>query len=112
MVAHLPQFRRLVGILLRLPVVVSLGGLWVACIWWWIVGLSFMLATLVLIMFPILYPLAWCVEWLALAFKNSGDPVLPEYWKGYPDKYVDWCRTCIKLGFPTLRRWLMEGWHS
>jgi hypothetical protein len=44
-----------------------------------------------------------------LAFLNSPDPVLPEYWKDYPWCYLHRIENCVKLGFPTLSRWLLTG---
>ena len=119
MAGEVPELRQSVGILLRFPVVVFLGFYWVLMVWWWIacLGLACSIALLALmVLLPVLYPFAWCLSFLILAFKNSSDPVLPGYWDGYPDKYLKWSesciRHCIKLGFPTLHRWLREGWHQ
>jgi len=111
MKTEVPEFRRQFGILLRLPVVLFLALLWLLYIWWWIAAFGVVVTVALLILQPILYPILYALTWLILAFGNSGDPVLPNYWKNYPDSYFDWCRSCLKLGFPSLQRWLLEGWQ-
>lgn len=112
MTVEVPEFRRQVGFLLRLPIVAVLCLLWVFYVWWWIFGLSVVITVALLVLQPVLYLILWPLNWLALAFGNSGDPVLPGYWSKYPDSYLDWCQRCAKLGFPTLLRWLREGWKE
>jgi hypothetical protein len=109
MKTEVPEFRRQVGIILRLPIVLFLGILWVLYIWWWIAGFGIATTIILLVLHPIVYPILYVLIWIILAFDNSAEPVLPNYWKNYPDNYFEWCQRCLKLGFPTLRRWLLEG---
>jgi hypothetical protein len=98
------EFRDAVGVVLRLPVVAVLTALWVVCIWPLVVGF----ALLALLVRPVLYPFAYALLWLTLALQGSKHPVvLPDYWNGYPDKYLGW----LKMGFPTLKDWLLKGWE-
>ena len=110
MPSEVPEFRKTIGVLLRFPIVAFLGFLWTVYVWSWIAGGSIVLTVVLLIVQPLIYPILWPLTWLALAFGNSGDPVLPNYWTNYPDSYLNWCGRCLKLGFPTLQRWLLEGW--
>jgi hypothetical protein len=112
MTTQMSDFRRLTGILLRFPIVLFLFLLWVIYVWWWIAAFGLSTAVVLLILQPLLYPFLYGIEWVLLAFTNSGNPVLPNYFKNYPDGYVTWCKECFKLGFPTLRRWLVQGWAS
>jgi hypothetical protein len=107
--SDVPVFRRRVGILLRTLVVLVAGCFWVVCIWWWMACLS-VVAVLGLIVFhPVLYPVIYTFAWLRLAYRNSSDPVLPDYWTDYPVFYLEWGRKYVGLGLPTLSRWLLEG---
>jgi hypothetical protein len=106
---HVPESRRQIGIVIRSPLVFLLGFLWYGYIWWWVFGFSLAASAAVLVLLPIAYPFAYIIELCVLAFKNSGDPVLPTYWRDYPKSYLKWCRTCFELGFRTLRRWLLTG---
>jgi hypothetical protein len=101
--------RKQVGFFLRLPFVLFLGLLWVIYCWWWIAAFGIIMTLIILILYQILYPILYAFVWLYYAFINSSDQVLPNYWKNYPDNLYDWCKSCIKLGFPTLQRWLLEG---
>ena len=96
-----------------------LGFLWIVGIWWWIVVLAAVLSSVGLVLTPLAFPFVYsftCVfKWLSLAFRNSPDPlfpVLPESWKGYPGHLVELWQSAAKCGFPTLGRWLFEGWHT
>jgi hypothetical protein len=106
---EVPEFRRCLGILLRAPVVLLAGAIWVLSVWWWIAGFSITITLGVLVLHPIAYPVLFILEECRLAYLNSGDPVLPNYWKDYPECYLNWCRKYITLGFPVLCRWLLEG---
>ena len=101
--------RSVVGMCLRLPIVVFVGLLWMVYLWWVIVVFSIVVSAALIILQPAAYPLLYALMWLSLAFGNSSDPVLPGYWSGYPGYYFRWCWRCIRLGFPTLRRWLVVG---
>jgi hypothetical protein len=111
MQSEVPEFRRTVGVLMRFPVVAILGLFWTVYVWSWIAGGCIVLSVILLILQPVLYPILWLLNWLLLAFGNSADKVLPNYWTRYPDVYFELVRDCLKLGFPTLRRWLLEGWQ-
>jgi hypothetical protein len=58
---------------------------------------------------PLAYPVAYAFEYLLLAFQNSDEPVLAEYWRGYPNDCFEIGFSSAILGFPTLKRWLLEG---
>lgn len=106
-----PEFRRMIGVLLRFPVAAFLSLFWIVYIWPWIAGGSIVLTVGLLILRPLLYLILWPLAWLLMAFENKGDPVLPDYWNNYPDSYLNWCGRCLRLGFPTMRRWLREAWR-
>ena len=81
-------------------------------VWWWIAAAGLIITLGLLVIVPLLYlPLKGLGELLA-AFMNDPNPVLNGYWNGYPESYLKWCRSCFKLGFPTLVRWLREGWQQ
>ena len=103
--------RAQIGIALRFPVVALLGLLWVICLWWWVAVIRIVFALLWLILKPIFYPLIYILVWVYMAFMNSSDPVLPYYWSEYPAWFFVECRDSFKLGFPTLRKWLIDGWE-
>lgn len=107
--ANEADFRKQVGVILRAPVVLILGLLWVVYVWWWVAGLGVAAGLAMLLLHPIAYPIAYALTWLAHAFENSSEPVLPNYWEVYPDRYVDLCMNSLRLGFPTLQRWLLTG---
>ena len=102
------DFRKQVGIILRLPVVVVLGILWVVLLWWWIVLFAMIGTSIALIGVPLTYPFVYAVEWIRLAFLNSNDPTCPDHFDGYPDNYLKWTVDAIKLGFPTLNGWIFQ----
>lgn len=103
------ELRRQIGIALRFPVVALLALVWVVYLWWWLASIGLAAALVMLVLYPVAYPLLRIFTYLTLAFQNSKEPVLPGYWERYPDRYLDWCAKSLKLGFPTLRRWLLEG---
>lgn len=105
-------FRKQVGVLLRFPIVCALGILWIGLIWWWIVAFAILGAAIALVLNPLSYPVLYAIEWLRLAFKNSDAPTCPNYFEGYPDRYLTWVADAVKLGFPTLERWLSEGFDG
>lgn len=111
MESRVPEFRKQVGFALRLVVVLVLGALWVAYIWWWLAGVGLLVSIAILILHPFVYPVLYVLVWIDLAFNNRPGPVLPGYWDNYPDRYFNWCWRCLRFGFPTLRRWLLEGFH-
>ena len=102
-------FRRQVGVVLRFPVVLVLGLLWIGLLWWWLAIGGLVLGVAGLVLQPLVYPIAYLFKWLSLAFKNSKAPVLPGYFDKYPDQLLQFCGDAIKLGFPTLEQWLLEG---
>ena len=106
------ELRKQVGIVLRLPVVLLLGAAWVVFIWWWLAGLMVVLAGGALILKPLGYPIRYAFRWLVLAYKNSTDEVLPNYWDRYPDEYVEGIGEALTLGFPNLHRWLVDGFDA
>src|SRR5688572_19040453 len=103
------DFRRQIGVALRFIIVLVPAVVWVAELWWWLaaIGVAFNLAMIALhpLGYLVLYPLVY----IQLAITDSREPVLPTYWDDYPDKYLDWCWRSIKLGFPTLWRWVING---
>lgn len=104
------ELRRQIGIGLRFLPVAVLALLWLVCLWWQLAAIGVAAALTMLILRPVAYPVLYFLSYLALAWDNSNDPVgLPGYFDGYPDEYFEWCAKSIKLGFPTLRRWLMQG---
>lgn len=69
---------------MRFPVVVFLGFYWVLLVWWWIacLGLACSIALLALmVLLPVLYPFAWGLSFLILAFEN-GMLLEPANWCG------------------------------
>jgi len=107
------EIRKAVGILLRLPIVALLGLLWAVYIWSVIVAFAISVSVVLLILHPLAYPILYVLTWLAMAFQNdSHSEVLPGYFEHYPECYFDWCLRCIKLGFPTLYRWLSKGFSG
>lgn len=106
------KLREQVGIALRFPFVALLGALWVTCIWWWLAAIVILAAVATIIVRPIVYLPFYIFKFLELAINNSKEEVLPGYWDRYPDLYLEWCEKSVKLGFPTLRCWLMEGFGS
>ena len=106
---EVPQGRRLAGAILRFPLVLFLGLFWVCYLWIPINLFAIAMSVVVLVLAPLAYPVLYALTWLKLAFSNSGAPVLPDYWKNYPSGFVEWCRSCLILGFATLRRWFLEG---
>jgi hypothetical protein len=103
------KLRRQIGIGLRFPVVAVLALLWLVYLWWWLAAIGLAVAVAMLVLRPLAYPPLYVLTYLELAFSNSNEPVLPGYFDRYPDKYIEWCEKSIKLGFPTLKRWLREG---
>lgn len=97
------ETREFVGLALRFPVVAVLTFLWILTIWPLIVAVT----VWALFAAPALYPFSYSWEWLKFAFLGRKDPILPGYWKGYPDDYIK----NFKIGFPTLKKWLLEGWN-
>ncbi len=79
------------------------------CLWWWIAGLGILLAFLSLVVKPLAYPVLYCFCWLGFAFMNRLEPVLPNYWHGYPGQLVDFAHDSLTLCFPTLQSWLLDG---
>lgn len=106
------EFRRLIGIVLRFPVVLALGLLWICLLWWCLAISGLVLGVAGLVLQPLVYPVAYLFERLSLAFKNSKDPVLPGYFAKYPDQLIQFCGDAIKLGFPTLQQWLLKGFDE
>jgi hypothetical protein len=106
------QLRRQVGIVLRFPIVAFLGVLWIVCLWWWIAGIVITISMISLVLQPFIAAIARPFAWLALAFSNKNDEELPNYMDRYPTVYFEWCLKSLKLGFPTLRHWLLEGFES
>ncbi len=104
--------RKQIGVALRFPIVALLCFLWIVYLWWWIAGIGIVVAIVMLILRPPAYPILYIFTWLYLAFLNSKDPVLHGYWDDYPGKYIEWCAKSLKLGFPKLHRWLVEGFGS
>jgi uncharacterized protein (DUF2062 family) len=78
-------------------------------LWWWLAAIGVAAALTMLILRPLAYPVLYVLTYLALAWGNSDDPVLPGYFDRYPDEYLEWCTKSLKLGFPTLKRWLIQG---
>jgi hypothetical protein len=105
----MPTTRQQVGVALRFPVVLILAVLWLVYFWWWIAGFGVGFALLMLVLQPLAYPLIWGLSYLYLAFENSSEPTLPDYWKHYPDYWFDLSSQVVRLGFPTLGRWLKKG---
>ena len=104
------ELRRQIGIGLRFLVVAVLTLLWLLYLWWWLAMIGIAAAIAMLILRPLAYPVLYAFTYLALAFTNSREEdVLLGYWDNYPDKYFKWCEKSFKLGFPTLRRWVLEG---
>ena len=101
--------RQQVGIALRFPIVALLTLVWVRYLWWWIAGIGIAGAILFCILQPLAYPFIYAFTYIAFAFTNSKEEVLPEYFKGYPDYYIEFCKSSFKVGFKTLKRWLLEG---
>jgi hypothetical protein len=106
------EFRKQFGVLLRLPIVGLLGLSWVFYFWWWLASIGIAIAVAILVLRPLLYPVLYAFTWLFLAFANSNEKVLPDYWEQYPAVYIEWCKKSLKLGFPTLRRWLLQGFGN
>ncbi len=104
--------RRQVGVVLRAPIVAALATVWICCIWFWYVLLVAAIAAAHLIILPLAYWPLFGLGWIAAAFGNSDEPILPEYWKEYPAKIFDGVVTAAKLGFPTLKRWLFQGFSD
>lgn len=105
------DLRKQVGIILRFPIVVLVAVLWLTLVWWWIVGFAVFGALIALVGVPLTYPFLYFAEWLRLAFLNSDEPTCPNYFKGYPDDYLNWISNAMRLGFPTLNKWIFEGWN-
>ena len=104
--------RKQMGIVLRFPVVAILTILWIIYLWWWIAGIGVAFSLIILILRPPAYPILFFITWLCLAFSNSKAQVLPGYWDEYPKKHFEGIFNSLKLGFPTLWRWLTEGFGS
>ncbi len=104
--------RRQIGIGLRFPVIAVLTYLWIVSVWWWLAAAGIGLALLRLVGKPLAYPLLWLFVELSLAFANSREPVLPHYWTGYPDYELTLAKKSAKVGFPTLKSWLINGWTT
>ncbi len=106
------DIRRQVGVVLRFPVVAFLGVLWVVYVWWWLAALliGFVLAWLVL-QYLAYWPMK-TVLWLIAAFNNDDSSILPDYWDGYPEDVLSEIPQAVRIGFPTLRRWLVDGFSS
>ena len=93
--------RNEVGFLLRIPVIAFLAILWVLSIWPIIVLLN----VIGLVLQPIAYSPLYGLAWLHYAILNIEGDILADYWKGYPDDYVN----NMKTGFPLLKKWLLDG---
>jgi hypothetical protein len=111
-VCAVTDFRKQVGIVIRLPIVCVLGILWVLLLWWWLLAFTILGAAIAIVWRPLAFPFAYVLEWLHLAFKNSDEATCPGYFKDYPDQYLKWIESAAKLGFPTLSLWLFEGWDE
>jgi hypothetical protein len=105
------ELRAQIGIGLRFLPVTGLALLWLVFIWWWLAAILVAMSVALLILQPVAYPLLYLFTYLGLAFKNSNDPVLPGYFEQYPDEGIELCAKSIKVGFPTLKRWLLEGFE-
>ena len=92
------EFRRAVGILLRLPIVIALSLVYYIYIWPFIAGAA--------IIFIVLHPLIYPLRWVWHAFIGSNDDLYENHFKNYPEDYLKW----FKTGYPTLNKWLFEGW--
>jgi hypothetical protein len=103
------EVRRRVGIGLRTVPVLILAGLWYVYLWWWIALGCVMIGLIMTILHPIAFVFLYPITYLGLAFTNSADPVLPDYWDQYPEKYFEYCPSAAKLGYRTLLRWLLTG---
>jgi hypothetical protein len=104
--------RRAVGVALRAPFVALLTLLWVCYVWWWLVGIRLAFGILRIILQPVIYLPLWIVVYLGYAWSNCDDPILPDYWKGYPSDTVRSCVKFIKIGFPSLNYWLWNGFQK
>lgn len=103
------ELRRQIGIALRFPVVAVLAILWVLVFWWWMAPLGVVLGLIYLILTPIAYPALYVFTYVSLAFNNSKEPVLKDYFKAYPDEELGLCLRSLKVGFKTLNEWLVRG---
>ena len=96
--------REPVGIILRLPAVATLAVLWICSGWALIVART----SLAIVFIPIAYPFLYGFALAFQIFAGIKEEILPDYWAGYPVKYVDDLRT----GFPILKEVLLNGFHS
>lgn len=106
--------RKRVGVVLRGIPVFYAAIFWTFYVWLWMVGVVILFAVCVTVLQAVFYYPAKIVAYLVLAVENSDatGPLLPGYWNDYPGRYIRWCKAALKLGFPTLRRWLFEGFGS
>lgn len=103
--------RYIVGVALRLPVVLVLTVAW---LYYWALCVIVVCgaALAILVLQPLLYRILYFLFWLESAFSNRNEEILPGYWKNYPDYLFAWCEKALKLGFPTLYRWLTIGFEK
>ncbi|UZJ39980.1 hypothetical protein OO185_02445 [Prosthecochloris sp. SCSIO W1102] len=106
------EFRRYVGVALRLPFVAILAFLWCSYVWWWLALLGISVGILMLVIQYIAYPLLYGISYMYFAFINSDGKILPGYWEDYPDKYFELIRDAAVLGFRTLYKWLIDGFYN
>jgi hypothetical protein len=104
--------RETVGVILRLPAVIFLAAAWVWFVWWWLAPGAIILAGLALLLIPVAYPFVYAAHWLVLAFQNSHDSVVPNYWKGYPDDQFSFAWKGVKLGWRSLGTSLVDGFSK
>ena len=112
MTSSIPPLRRAIGWLLRAPIVGFLTIFWVVYLWWWIFSLTLLVSAIFAIAQPVLFVPLYILAYLWAAFTNDSGSILPDYFSGWPRQYIDWCERVFKLGFPTLGRWLKDGFFS
>lgn len=93
--------RKVMGFVLRLPLVVLLTILWTFTIWPLIVVWNL----IALVLVPAAYIPLFVITWIQYSFLGTDREVLPDYWKTYPDEIFK----NMETGFPTLKKWLLEG---